>query len=112
MVGLVPVVRAVVNPASLYQVYVLLPPGAVTKGAVSTSPTQYVAGANVMAGAAGVAFTINVILEGALSHPLPLISVIKIVCTAGAALLKPNAALEGLVPVVNGIVSAASAYQV
>gem|GEM_PF-4640385 len=78
----------------------LLPPGVVTKGATMASPTQYDEGVKVIAGADGTALTINVMVVAALSQPLPLISVTKMVRTIGVAELKPSAALVGLVPVV------------
>ena len=40
LAGLVPVVNSVVNPASLYQRYVLVPTGVVMAGGVIASPTQ------------------------------------------------------------------------
>lgn len=59
-VGFVPVVIKVVKPASLYQLYVLPPTGAVIVGAVMASPTQYELGANVIPGAPGTGLTVNV----------------------------------------------------
>lgn len=110
LVGLVPVVNKVVNPASLYQEYVLPPDGVVITGGVIASPTQYVFGAKVTAGATGMAFTVNVTEVAGLVQLLLFVSVTKTVIVAGAALVKPNAPLVGFVPVVNKEVRPASLY--
>ena len=52
-VGVVPVVSKVVNPASLYQRYVLDPTGLETEGAVMVCPIQYEDGVKFIVGAAG-----------------------------------------------------------
>ena len=111
-VGAVPVVNTVVRPASLYHVYVLPPTGAVIMGGVITSPTQYVLGLNVTAGATGVGLTIRVTVVAGPSQEKPLLSVTKTVVVFTAALLNPSCAFVGVVPVVNTRVRPASLYHV
>ena len=90
LVGLVPVVKTFVNPASLYQVYTLPPVGEVMTGALMVEPTQYVVGLNVTAGAAGTVLTVSVMLVTAPWQLLLLVSVTNTVVTLAATLLKPS----------------------
>ncbi|HCZ37676.1 MAG TPA: hypothetical protein DHV26_17285 [Cytophagales bacterium] len=66
----------------------------------------------MIAGDVGIALTINVTEVAVLSQPDPFISVTNKVTVFAVALLKPNAALVGLVPVVSGVVKATSLYHV
>lgn len=80
-------------------------------GAIMASPTQYVLGVKVTAGATGTALTVSVTDVAGPVQLLLEVSVTKTVVTFAAALLKPNAALVGFVPVVNNVVNPASLYQ-
>lgn len=76
------------------------------------SPTQYVLGVNVMAGAAGTGLTVSVTgVAGPSQVPL-FVSVTNTVVVFDARLLKPSCALVGLVPVVSRTDKLISLYQV
>jgi hypothetical protein len=74
-VGDIPVVKTVVNAASLYHVYVLPTTGAVIVGAVIAEPRQYVLGEKVTPGATGVGLTVKVTVVDAPWQELLFVSV-------------------------------------
>lgn len=76
------------------------------------TPIQYEAGVKLTAGATGTALTVSVIEVAGLVQLFPLVSVTNTVVVFAVALLNPNKAFVGLVPVVSTTVNPASLYQV